>query len=43
MGIEIGHNNFRSDDVTHVAYWYQTEPHVKFSPILPVEERIPRD
>jgi hypothetical protein len=43
VGIEVGHNNFRSDDVSHVAYWYQTEPHVKFKPILPVEERIPRD
>ena len=41
--IEHGHANNRSDDYSSVAYWYQTEPHRKFSPILAVEKRIPRE
>jgi hypothetical protein len=40
--IEHGHANRRSDDYSSTAYWYQTEPHKKFSPLLPVEERLPR-
>ena len=40
--IEHGHNNHRSDDYSSTAYWYQTEPHSAFSPLLPVEERMPR-
>jgi hypothetical protein len=24
-----------------VGYWYQTEPHKEFEPILPVEDRLP--
>lgn len=40
--IEHGDNNHRFDNFFSVAYWYQTEPHLKF-PVLPaVEERIPR-
>ncbi|MGI8908970.1 MAG: glycoside hydrolase family 172 protein [Rubrobacteraceae bacterium] len=39
--IEHGHANKRSDDLSSVAYWYQTEPHRPFS-ISPVEERVPR-
>lgn len=37
--IEHGHANKRSDDYSSVAYWYQTEPHRRFS-ILPVEQRL---
>lgn len=32
----------RQDDVSSVAYWYQTEPHVPFSAMLSREERWPR-
>jgi hypothetical protein len=32
--IEHGHANNRNDDLSSVAYWYQTEPHVPF-PSLP--------
>ncbi len=39
--VEHGHANKRSDDLSSVAYWYQTEPHKPFS-ILPVEQRVPR-
>ncbi len=41
--IEHGHANQRSDDWSSTAYWYQTEPHKKFSPLLPVKERLPRE
>ena len=41
--IEHGHNNHRSDDWSSTAYWYQTEPHVKFKPMLPVKDRLPVD
>lgn len=41
--IEHGHANRRSDDYSSTAYWYQTEPHKKFKPMLPVEERLPRE
>ncbi len=39
--IEHGHNNRRSDDYASTAYWYQTEPHAAFPPLLPVAERLP--
>lgn len=39
--IEHGHANHRSDDWSTTAYWYQTEPHLPFDPILPVEKRLP--
>ena len=32
----------RQDDVASVAYWYQSEPHRKFEPLLEKEERWPR-
>lgn len=32
----------REDDVSSVAYWYQTEPHVEFKPIIEKEMRWPR-
>lgn len=41
--IEHGHANRRSDDYCSTAYWYQTEPHKKFHPMLPVKERLPRE
>lgn len=41
--IEHGHNNHRSDDWSTTAYWYQTEPHRPFEPLLPVEKRLPLD
>lgn len=40
---EHGHNNNRSDDWSTTAYWYQTEPHKPFHPMLPVEQRLPID
>lgn len=39
--IEHGHNNHRSDDYSSTAYWYQTEPHKPFVPLLPADERLP--
>jgi hypothetical protein len=39
--IEHGHNNQRSDDLASTAYWYQSEPHKPFPPLLPVEARLP--
>ena len=39
--IEHGHNNHRSDDWSTTAYWYQTEPHMAYEPILPVGKRLP--
>ncbi len=41
--IEHGHANQRSDDWSSTAYWYQIEPHKPFKPILPVNERLPRE
>ena len=32
----------RQDDLSSVAYWYQSEPHQKFKELLPVEKRWPR-
>lgn len=32
----------RQDDVASVAYWYQTEPHNDFKPLMSKEERWPR-
>ena len=39
--IEHGHGNDREDDYTSVAFWYQSEPHQKLSPLPPVNERMP--
>jgi len=39
--IEHGHANKRSDDLSSVAYWYQTLPHKPFD-IAPVDKRLPR-
>jgi len=40
--IEHGHNNHRNDDLSSTAYWYQREPHKRFAPLSPVQERLPR-
>jgi hypothetical protein len=40
--IEHGHANGRSDDYSSTAYWYQTEPHKPFPPLLATDDRIPR-
>ncbi len=39
--IEHGHANDREDEYTSVAFWYQTEPHLKLVPLPPVNERLP--
>lgn len=41
--IEHGHANKLSNDYSSTAYWYQTEPHKTFPPLLPVHERLPRE
>lgn len=38
---EHGHNNQRYDDISSVVYWYQTEPHKKFSDLPDVLNRLP--
>lgn len=39
--IEHGHANDQGNDYSSVAYWYQTEPHRRFS-LLEVSKRLPR-
>lgn len=39
--IEHGHANRRSDDISSVAFWYQSEPHQSFPPLPAVEDRLP--
>lgn len=39
--IEHGHANSLSNDYASTAYWYQAEPHKRFQPIFPVEQRLP--
>jgi hypothetical protein len=41
--IEHGHANNLSNDYSSTAYWYQTEPHLPFPPLLPVADRLPRE
>jgi hypothetical protein len=40
--IEHGHANNLSNDYSSTAYWYQTEPHRAFPPLLAVGDRLPR-
>jgi hypothetical protein len=40
--IEHGHANNLSVDYSSTSYWYQTEPHKPFPPMLLVEKRLPR-
>ena len=42
IGVSYGGLFERQDDLSSVAYWYQTEPHASFSPLPPPEERWPR-
>ena len=39
--IEHGHANSLTLDLATVAYWYQSEPHAPFPPMLPREKRQP--
>ena len=39
--IEHGHANALTLDLATVAYWYQTEPHRPFPPLLSKEARQP--
>lgn len=41
--IEHGHGNSLSNDYSSTAYWYQTEPHLPFQPLLAVKDRLPRE
>jgi hypothetical protein len=41
--IEVGHNNWRTDDVSSTAYWYQLEPHKLFKELPSALDRVPRD
>ena len=41
--IEHGSANVMEMDISSVAYWYQTEPHKKFDPLPPVNERMPNN
>ncbi|HEX9975231.1 MAG TPA: glycoside hydrolase family 172 protein [bacterium] len=41
VSIEHGHANNRSDYLSSVVYWYQTEPHKQFARIPAVQERLP--
>lgn len=40
--IEHGHANHRSDSFYTTAFWYQSEPHMKFPDLPKAELRIPR-
>ncbi|MBZ0297723.1 MAG: DUF2961 domain-containing protein [Anaerolineae bacterium] len=40
--IEHGHANKLTNDYASTAYWYQTEPHQPFPPLLPAAQRLPR-
>lgn len=42
FSIEHGHANKLSNDYSSTAYWYQVEPHKKFTPLLPCKKRLPR-
>lgn len=39
--IEHGHANRRSDELSSVAFWYQTEPHAPFPPLPDAAARLP--
>lgn len=41
VSIEHGHANVHANDVSSVAYWYQTLPHKPFPALPPVEKRLP--
>jgi len=39
--IEHGHGNDRSDYLSSVAFWYQTEPHIPFPELPAADKRLP--
>ena len=39
IGVSHGGLFERQDDVASVAYWYQTEPHEPFGPLMERKER----
>jgi hypothetical protein len=39
--IEHGPGNVSANDYSSIAFWYQTEPHSPFPPLLPVAQRLP--
>lgn len=39
--IEHGHANRRSDELSSVAFWYQSEPHLPFPRLPAVPDRLP--
>jgi len=41
VSIEHGHANDRSDYLSSVVYWYQTEPHKSFATMPSLEQRLP--
>ena len=41
MTIEHGHANNIANDYSSTAFWYQTEPHKPFKPLMSAEERRP--
>ena len=42
IGVSHGGMFERRDDVSSVAYWYQSEPHGAFPALLPAPARWPR-
>ena len=42
IGVSYGGLFERQDDLASVAYWYQTEPHAAFGPLMERRERWPR-
>jgi hypothetical protein len=40
--MEHGLANHRADNFYSGCYWYQTEPHMMFPALAPVDKRIPR-
>jgi len=39
--IEHGHNNNFANSYTSTAFWYQSEPHKTFPPMLAAKDRLP--
>jgi hypothetical protein len=40
--IEHGHNNYMTQEMSSVAYWYQSEPHKPFPEMISREDRTPK-
>lgn len=41
VSIEHGHANRRDDNISSVAFWYQSEPHIPFEKLPPAGQRLP--